>query len=227
VTPLAELLWNIVATTYEMYATLVKPENAVVALVARRPDRIINPEVVYAFVGVEDVEFAFLDNSGYCRGCGCPSLPPDSFAGVGRAMMEWVLTPGFLEQVLRNEKARRDTKSRIRGWSVSWCVLGRGASAVAHSVKEIKTLEQRYQCLSTWHWRQALGVVGGLLDPHLALLQGDTQSRRLPPVRCASAGAERREGGLCAGPAYVVGVVVHPVNDWPLQRVSLSLGDHS
>jgi hypothetical protein len=23
-------------------------------------------------------------------------------------------------------------------------------------------------------------------------------------VRCASAGAERREGGLCAGPAYVV-----------------------
>jgi hypothetical protein len=38
----------------------------------------------------------------------------------------------------------------------------------------------------------------------LALLQGDTQSRRLPPVRCASAGAERREGGLCADPAYVV-----------------------
>jgi hypothetical protein len=27
---------------------------------------------------------------------------------------------------------------------------------------------------------------------------------RLPPVRCASAGAERREGGLCADPAYVV-----------------------
>jgi hypothetical protein len=49
--------------------------------------------------------------------------------------------------------------------------------------------------------RQALGVVGGLLDPHLALLQGDTQSRRLPPVRCASAGAERREGELCADPA--------------------------
>jgi hypothetical protein len=41
----------------------------------------------------------------------------------------------------------------------------------------------------------------GLLDPHLALLQGDTQSKRLPPVRCASAGVERRGGGLCA--AYV------------------------
>jgi hypothetical protein len=26
----------------------------------------------------------------------------------------------------------------------------------------------------------------------------------LPPVRCASAGAERRGGVLCAGPAYVV-----------------------
>jgi hypothetical protein len=45
------------------------------------------------------------------------------------------------------------------------------------------------------------GVVGSLLVPHLALLQGDTQSRGLPPVRCASAGAERREGGLCADPA--------------------------
>jgi hypothetical protein len=30
------------------------------------------------------------------------------------------------------------------------------------------------------------------------------KGRRLPPVRCASAGAERREGGLCADPAYVV-----------------------
>jgi hypothetical protein len=46
--------------------------------------------------------------------------------------------------------------------------------------------------------------VGSLLVPHLALLQGDTQSRGLPPVRCASAGAERPEGGLRADPAYVV-----------------------
>jgi hypothetical protein len=30
---------------------------------------------------------------------------------------------------------------------------------------------------------------------------GKAQIRRLPPVRCASAGAERRGGGLCAGPA--------------------------
>jgi hypothetical protein len=28
-----------------------------------------------------------------------------------------------------------------------------------------------------------------------------TQSRGLPPVRCASAGAERPECGLCVGPA--------------------------
>jgi hypothetical protein len=34
---------------------------------------------------------------------------------------------------------------------------------------------------------------------------GDTQSRGLPPVRCASAGAERRGGGLCAGPAAISG----------------------
>jgi hypothetical protein len=31
-----------------------------------------------------------------------------------------------------------------------------------------------------------------------------TKNPRWPPVRCASTGAERREGGLCASPAYVV-----------------------
>ena len=34
-TPLAELLWNVVAATYEMYAFRVVPENAVVTPVAR------------------------------------------------------------------------------------------------------------------------------------------------------------------------------------------------
>jgi hypothetical protein len=52
-----------------MYATRVKPENAIAI-----------PEVVCAFVGAEDVKFAFLDNSDCCKGFGCPSLPPDSFA---------------------------------------------------------------------------------------------------------------------------------------------------
>jgi hypothetical protein len=45
--------------------------------------------------------------------------------------------------------------------------------------------------------------VGSLLVPHLALLWGD-RDRRWPPVRCVSAGAERRGGGLCTDPAYVV-----------------------
>jgi hypothetical protein len=53
---------DVAATTYEIYAGLVDSEGAVVALVARRPDRIINPEVVYAFVGVENVKFAFMAN---------------------------------------------------------------------------------------------------------------------------------------------------------------------
>ena len=45
---------------YEMYAAIMWiSEDTVVTLVARRPDRIINPEVVYAFVGVADVKFAF------------------------------------------------------------------------------------------------------------------------------------------------------------------------
>jgi hypothetical protein len=78
----------------------------------------INPEVVYAFVGAENVKFAFLGNSDCYTGCGCPALPPDSLGGVGRAMMEWVLTPGFLEQVFRNEQVRRDIRNRVRGWSI-------------------------------------------------------------------------------------------------------------
>jgi hypothetical protein len=79
-----------------------------------------NPEAVYAFVGAEDVKFSFLGNSDCCcTGCGCPALPPDSLAGVGRTMMEWVLTPGCLEQVFRNEQVRRDIRNRIRGcWPI-------------------------------------------------------------------------------------------------------------
>jgi hypothetical protein len=80
-----------------------------------------NPEVVYAFVSAEDVKFVFMDNSDCCKGCGCPALPPDSLGGVGRTQDHDgvgpnVLTPGFLEQVFRNEQVRRDIRNRIRGW---------------------------------------------------------------------------------------------------------------
>jgi hypothetical protein len=91
----------------------------------------INPEVVYAFVGVEDVKFAFLDNSDCCKGCGCPALPPDPLGGVGRTMMEWVLTPGFLEQGFRNEQVRRDIRNRIRGWPF---FFWKGSSLLLRSV---------------------------------------------------------------------------------------------
>ena len=36
--------------------------------------------------------------------------------GTGRTMLEWVLTDGFLEQVIRNEQVRQDIRTRIRGW---------------------------------------------------------------------------------------------------------------
>jgi hypothetical protein len=101
---------------YEMYANHVDSEDSVVTLVARRPDRISNPEVVYAFVGVANVKFAFLANSGCCTGGGCPSFPPDPLGGLGRTMTEWVMTPGFLEQVFRHEQARRDIRNRVRAW---------------------------------------------------------------------------------------------------------------
>jgi hypothetical protein len=78
VTPLAELLLDVAPAMYEMYAAIMWiSEDTVVTLVARRPDRIINPEVVYAFVGVENVKFVFLAKSDCCTGGGCPSLPPD------------------------------------------------------------------------------------------------------------------------------------------------------
>jgi hypothetical protein len=102
---------------YEMYANHVDSEGTVVTLVARRSDRIINPEVVYALVGVANVEFAFLANSDCCIGGGCPSLPPDSLSRLGRTMVEWVMTPGFLEQVFRNEQVRRDIRNRARAWA--------------------------------------------------------------------------------------------------------------
>jgi hypothetical protein len=102
--------------SYFMPIMCVDSEGAVVALVARRPDRITNPEVVYALIGVEDVKFVFMGSSDCCKGGGCPSLPPDSLGGLGRTAMEWVLAMGFLEQVFRNEQVRRDIRSRVRGW---------------------------------------------------------------------------------------------------------------
>jgi hypothetical protein len=45
---------------------------------------------------------------------------PSVFGGAGRAMLEWVLTPGFLEQVIRNEQARRDLRQRTKAWHWKW-----------------------------------------------------------------------------------------------------------
>ena len=45
-------------------------------------------------------------------------MPPDSLGGLGRTMMEWVLTTGFLEQVFRNEQVRRDIRNRVRAWAL-------------------------------------------------------------------------------------------------------------
>jgi hypothetical protein len=49
---------------------------------------------------------------------------------------------------------------------------------------------------------RGLGAVGGGggLGTHSAHLRG-RKAMRLPPVRCASAGAERREGGFYVAPA--------------------------
>jgi hypothetical protein len=92
--PLAELLLDVAPTMYAMYADLVDSEEAVVTLVARRPDRITNSEVVYAFVGVEDAKFVFMASSGCCKEGGCPSLPPDPLGGLDRTTMRVGLGDG-------------------------------------------------------------------------------------------------------------------------------------
>jgi hypothetical protein len=43
-------------------------------------------------------------------------MDPSFFGGAGMTMLEWVSTPGFLEQVIRNEQVRRDIRTRISGW---------------------------------------------------------------------------------------------------------------
>jgi hypothetical protein len=111
----------------------------------------------------------------------------------------------------------RSQRGKTTAFDTPRCWLGTGAAAA-----EVPAADQHNKTSSHRRWshtkelatsagmdgrpsateqRWALGIVGGLLDPHLALLQRDTQSRGLPPVRCASTGAERRGGGLCVGPA--------------------------
>jgi hypothetical protein len=62
------------------------------------------------------VKWVFLDGSDSCTTDGCPKMPRGVFGGTGRTMLEWVLTAGFLEQVIRNEQVRQDIRTRIRGW---------------------------------------------------------------------------------------------------------------
>jgi hypothetical protein len=51
------------------------------------------------------VKWGFLDDGDSCTADGCPKMPRGVFGGTGRTILEWihVLTPGFLEQVVRNE----------------------------------------------------------------------------------------------------------------------------
>jgi hypothetical protein len=98
-----------------MYADLLDGGPAVVTFVGKRPDRIVNPGIVHAFIS-SPVKWVFLDDSDSCTTDGCPKMPKGVFGGTGRTMLEWVLTDGFLEQVIRNEQVRQDIRTRIRGW---------------------------------------------------------------------------------------------------------------
>jgi hypothetical protein len=84
------------------YATRVtKPENVVVTLVARRPDRMINPEGGGSCFRRRRGREVCLPEQQRLRDCRLlqglrlSSSPPGlthSFGGVGRTIMEWVLT---------------------------------------------------------------------------------------------------------------------------------------
>ena len=73
------------------------------------------PLILCTFLS-SNVKWVFMGDSDSCKGSGCPSMDPSFFGGAGMTMLEWVSTPGFLEQVIRNEHVRRDIRTRISGW---------------------------------------------------------------------------------------------------------------
>ena len=85
---------------------------------SHRPNRMTNPEVGYAFMGVEDVKFVFLDNSGCSQGLWLSSSSPGLIRRGGQDHDGVGPNPGLpVEQVFRNEEeVRRDIRNRIRGW---------------------------------------------------------------------------------------------------------------
>ena len=112
--PLCSLLMSVAFSMYAMYADILAGSEGVVVFVGKRPDRIVNPMVVYLFMG-NPVKWVFLDDSDSCKNDGCPKMPEGVFGGTGRTMLEWVLTDGFLE-VIRNEQVRQDIRTRTRRW---------------------------------------------------------------------------------------------------------------
>jgi hypothetical protein len=131
VTPFAQIMMSVAESMLEIYSDRLQAagEKGLVCFVGKRPGRICNlqplinhePLIACAFLG-SDVKWVFSDDSDCCRGDGCPTMGRTAgqlsvFGGTGRTMLEWVLaTPGFLEQVIRNEQVRRDIRQRIKTW---------------------------------------------------------------------------------------------------------------
>ena len=117
-TPFTRVLMAAAGAMREMYSERLRAANGgpcVVVFVARRPDRIVNPLILCTFLS-SNVKWVFMGDSDSCKGSGCPRMDPSFFGGAGMTMLEWVSTPGFLEQVIRNEHVRRDIRTRISGW---------------------------------------------------------------------------------------------------------------
>jgi hypothetical protein len=58
-------------------------EKGVVCFVGERPDRICNPLIAYAFLGISDVKWVCLDDSDCCRGDGYPTMDGHRGAALG------------------------------------------------------------------------------------------------------------------------------------------------
>jgi hypothetical protein len=106
---LASVLGDMISATQEMWG--YDETNSVPVILSRRIDRSVNMESVASFLPT-NVKFAFCGDSN----CSGVASVEDHLRGSGRTMLEWVKTPGFLEQVCRNEQVRRDIRRAIAFW---------------------------------------------------------------------------------------------------------------
>jgi hypothetical protein len=111
---MAEHMVGICSVVHGVYSSVVPTSKSVVCIQCRKLSRTINFTVVQAFI-FSDVRFVIMGNEKFPSG---PVIKGIYRHGDGQTMLQWIKTPGFLEQVCRCAEIRMRIRCALRAWGL-------------------------------------------------------------------------------------------------------------